>query len=143
MNVLKTLSAFALLLAVTIILPVVHAGDWNQATEFTFSQPVRIPGQVLPAGTYWFELANTDNRHLVQIFREDRTLVATLYSVPQARDRRDTEAAITLANRGETQPQAIVAWFFIGEAEGHQFVYPKQEKQELAHAARTTFVAGD
>jgi hypothetical protein len=143
MNVLKTLSAFALLLAVTIILPVVHAGDWNQATEFTFSQPVRIPGQVLPAGTYWFELANTDNRHLVQIFREDRTLVATLYSVPQARDRRDTEAAITLANRGETQPQAIVAWFFIGEAEGHQFVYPKQEKQELAHAPRTTFVAGD
>jgi hypothetical protein len=143
MNALKTLSALALLLAVTIILPVVRADKWNQATEFTFSQPVQIPGQVLPAGTYWFELANTDNRHLVQIFREDRTLVATLYSVPQVRDRRDTEVAITLANRGEMQPQAIVAWFFIGEAEGHQFVYPKQEKQELAHASRKTFVAGD
>ncbi len=143
MNALKTLSALALLFAVTVILPVVHADEWNQATEFTFSQPVQIPGQVLPAGTYLFELANTDNRHLVQIFRDDRTLVATLYSVPQARDRRNTEIAITLANRGEMQPQAIVAWFFIGEAEGHQFVYPKQEEQELAHAARTTFVAGD
>jgi hypothetical protein len=143
MNALKTFSALALLLAVAVIVPVAHANEWNQATEFTFSQPVQIPGHVLPAGTYLFELANTDNRHLVQIFRHDRTLVATLYSVPQARDRRGTEVAITLANRGEMQPQAIVAWFFIGETEGHQFVYPNQEKQELAHAARTTFVAGD
>ena len=128
---------------VTITLPVVHTDNWNQTTRFPFSQPVQIPGQVLPAGTYRFQLANTDNRHLVQIFREDRTLVATLYSVPRMRDGRGTEVAITLANRGETQPQAIVAWFFVGEAEGHEFVYPKQERQELAHSTHMTFASGD
>jgi hypothetical protein len=143
MNVQKAFYVLGLLLAVTVTLPVVHADDWNQTTRFAFSQPVQIPGHVLPAGTYRFQLANTDNRHLVQIFREDRTLVATLYSIPRARDGRSNEVAITLANRGERQPQAIVAWFFVGEAEGHEFVYPKQERQELAHSSRTTFASGD
>ena len=44
------------LLAFLIVLPAVHADEWNQATLFTFSQPVQIPGRVLPAGTYLFEL---------------------------------------------------------------------------------------
>ena len=86
MNVRNTLFVLGLLLAVIITLPVAHADDWNQTTRFTFSEPVQIPGQVLPAGTYRFQLANTDNRHLVQIFREDRTLVATLHSIPRMRN---------------------------------------------------------
>jgi hypothetical protein len=143
MNVRNSLFALGLLLAVIITLPVAHADDWNQTTRFTFSQPIQIPGQVLPAGTYRFQLANTDNRHLVQIFREDRTLVATLYSIPRMRNGNAAEVAITLADRGKTQPQAIVAWFFVGEVEGHEFVYPKQEKQELVHDSHTTFASGD
>jgi hypothetical protein len=143
MNVRNTLIVLGLLNAVIITLPVAHADDWNQMTRFTFSQPIQIPGQVLPAGTYRFQLANTDNRHLVQIFREDRTLVATLYSIPRTRDGRAAEAAITLADRGKTYPSAIVAWFFVGEVEGHEFVYPKQERQELAHSTRMTFASGD
>jgi hypothetical protein len=143
MNVRNSLFALGLLIAVIIALPVAHADDWNQTTRFTFSQPIQIPGQVLPAGTYRFQLANTDNRHLVQIFREDRTLVATLYSIPRMRNGNAAEVAITLADRGKTQPQAIVAWFFVGEVEGHEFVYPKQEKQELVHSSHTTFASGD
>jgi hypothetical protein len=144
MNLRKKLPVLGLLLAgTTIMLPVVRANDWNQTTRFTFSQPVGIPGQVLPAGTYRFQLAGTNNRHLVQIFREDRTLVATLYSSPRMRDGHGAEVAITLANRGGTQPEAIVAWFFVGEAEGHEFLYPKREKQELAHSTHVTLVTGD
>ena len=143
MKLQKTLSIIALLLAIAIMLPGVHADDWNQATRFTFSQPIQIPGQVLPAGTYRFQLANTDNRHLVQIFREDRTVVAALYSIPRMRDGSASEVAITLADRGETHPSAMVAWFFVGEVEGHEFVYPKQERQELAHSTRMTFASGD
>jgi len=143
MNVRKMLYVLGLLLAVTIMVPTLHADDWNQTTRFTFSQPVRIPGQVLPAGTYRFQLASTNNRHLVQIFREDRTLAATLYSIPRVRQGHGTEVAITLANRGGTQPEAIVAWFFVGEAEGHEFLYPKAEKQELAHSTHVTLVTGD
>jgi hypothetical protein len=142
MNLRKTLSILGLMLTFTIMLPVAHADDWNQTTRFTFNQPVQVPGHVLPAGTYFFQLVG-DNHHLVQIFSEDRTTVAILYSVPRVRYGRRAEVAITLANRGATQPQAIVAWFFVGETEGHEFLYPKQEEQELAHATQKTFVSGD
>ena len=143
MRLRKTLFTLGLMLGFTAMLPAVHADDWNQATRFTFSQPVQIPGRVLSAGTYFFRLADSNDRHLVQIFRENRSLVATLYSVPRVRDRRDVEVAITLANPGKAQPQAIEAWFFAGETEGHQFLYPNQEERELAHASQKTFVSGD
>jgi hypothetical protein len=142
MNLRKTLSVLGLMLTFTIMLPVVHADDWNQATRFTFNQPVQVPGRILPAGTYFFQLVG-ENHHLVQIFNEDRTAVVILYSIPRVRYGRRAEAAITLANRGGTQPQAIVAWFFVGETEGHEFLYPKQEQQELTHATQKTFASGD
>ena len=141
--VIRNFVTVTFLLAFLIVLPVVRADERNQATKFTFSQPVQIPGHVLPAGTYSFQLADTSDRHLVQIFREDRTLVVTLNSVPRERYGRDAEVAITLANRGATKPQAIVAWFFVCETEGHEFLYPKQEAQELAHATQKTFASGD
>jgi hypothetical protein len=31
-----------------------HADATDQSTKLTFSQPVQIPGQVSPAGTYLF-----------------------------------------------------------------------------------------
>jgi|SRR5271156_4020462 len=142
MKLHKMLSITASMLAIAIMLPVVHADDWNQATRFTFTQPVQIPGRVLPAGTYRFQLADNDSRHLVQIFREDRTLVATLYSIPRLRDGRSADAAITLADRGAAQPQAIVAWFFGGETQGHELLYARQGKQALARATQTTFMSG-
>ena len=142
MKLQKALSILGLMLALTIKLPVVHADDWNQTTRFTFSQPVQIPGRVLPPGTYRFQLADSDDRHLVQIFREDRVLVATLYSIPRLRDGRSADAAITLANRGAAQPQAIVAWFFAGAKQGHELLYSRQENQEPARVTQTTFMTG-
>jgi hypothetical protein len=142
MTLRKTLSILALMLALTIMLPVVHADDWNQMTRFTFSQPVQVPGRALPPGTYRFQLADSDDRHLVQTFREHRTLVATFYSIPRLRDGRSADAAITLANRGAAQPQAIVAWFFAGEKQGHELLYSRQENQEPARATQTTFMTG-
>jgi hypothetical protein len=38
MNIRKMLFIAALMLAFTILLPVAHADDWNQATRVTFSQ---------------------------------------------------------------------------------------------------------
>jgi hypothetical protein len=58
------------------------------------------------------------------------------------RDERSADAAITLANRGAAQPQAIVAWYFAGETQGHELLYPRQENQELARATQTTFMSG-
>jgi len=45
-----------------------RADEWSQLTKLTFSEPVEIPGRTLPAGTYWFVLADSDSdRNIVQV----------------------------------------------------------------------------
>jgi hypothetical protein len=48
--------ALSLIFAGAVFLPAARAGEANQKTKLVFSQPVGIPGAVLPAGTYWFIL---------------------------------------------------------------------------------------
>jgi hypothetical protein len=43
------------------IMPAVRADAWDQKTVFTFSAPVEVPGQLLPAGTYVFKLADSSS----------------------------------------------------------------------------------
>jgi hypothetical protein len=67
---------------------VAHADESDQATTVTFNQPVQIPGQLLPAGTYVFKLANRDSvQDAVQILNSDQTHVyATLETIPADRE---------------------------------------------------------
>src|SRR5258708_26439583 len=61
-----------------------HADESDQATTITFNQPIQIPGQVLPAGTYLFKLPNSDSRRdFAQILNSDRThIYTTLQTTP-------------------------------------------------------------
>ena len=144
MNTRNAFSVFALLLAFVIMPLGLRADENDQAIKFTFSEPVQIPGQVLPAGTYWFQLTDISNRAIVRVFAADHvTLVATLSTFRRERPEGNDDVAITLADRGLGQPEAIVAWFYVGDTDGHEFLYPKQEARELAHAMRKTVVTGD
>jgi len=61
-------------LAILIVLPAARADQSNEAIKVTFRQPVQIPGRVLQAGTFWFELPEDINQHyLVRIYNADRT----------------------------------------------------------------------
>ncbi len=144
MNTRKAISTLGLLLALAIILPVARAAEYDQATKLTFNQSVQIPGRVLPAGTYWFVLADTSigNRNIIQIFNSDRsTLYATVNTITADRAQLSDRTAITFAERQSTQPSAIVTWFYPGRQSGHEFVYPKAEQQELAQGKHQTVVA--
>ena len=144
MNTRKAISILGLLLALAIILPAARADEYDQATQLTFSQPVQIPGRVLPAGTYWFVLADTSiaNRNLIHIFNADRsTLYATVSAITAERARSSDHTALTFAERESTQPSAILTWFYPGRAIGHEFVYPTPEEKELASAKHQTVVA--
>jgi hypothetical protein len=144
MNTRKAISILGLLLAFTIILPVARADEYDQATKLTFSQSVQIPGRVLPAGTYWFVLADTSiaNRNIIHIFNSDRsTLYATVSTITADRAQPSDHTAITFAERQSTQPSAIVTWFYPGRQSGHEFVYPKSEERELAQGKHQTVMA--
>jgi hypothetical protein len=144
MNTRKAVGILGFLLAFAVILPVARADEFDQASQLTFNQSVQIPGRVLPAGTYWFVLANTStgNRNVIHIFNSDRsTLYATVNTITAERAQSADHTAFTFAERESTQPSAIVTWFYPGRKTGHEFVYPAQEEKELASAKHQTVVA--
>ena len=143
--VVRNFATIVLLLAFLIVLPSVRADEANQATEVTFSQPVQIPGRVLPAGTYWFVLPENATEHeQVRIYNSDRTILyATLLTVGAERLEPTGKTSFTLAERNSGQPQAIVSWFYPGRLDGHEFLYSKQTQKELAKNKQVTVSAGD
>ena len=143
MNKQKAFITLGLLLAFTIILPVARADEFNQASKITFNHPVQIPGRVLPAGTYWFVLADDfANRNIVQIFNSDRsTLDATVFTNSIESLTTTDNTAITFAEREPMQPETILSWVYPGRTSGHQFVYSTKEAQELAQVNHRTIVA--
>jgi hypothetical protein len=125
------------------MLPVARADEFDQASKLTFSQPVQIPGRVLPAGTYWFVLANSiADRNIIQVFNSDRSMLyATVLTIAAEHPQPFDHTAITFAERGSMQPETMVTWFYPGNPSGHEFVYAKPEKQELARAKQQTIMA--
>jgi hypothetical protein len=136
MNKLQTKMILMASLAAMAVLPVANADEWSQRTVVTFSGPVEIPGQTLPAGTYVFKLANSRaNRHIVQIFNKNENHVfATILAVPSYRQRPSEKTIIRFEERAAGEPQAIKAWFYPHKNYGHEFVYPKTEALALAKA---------
>jgi len=130
------LTAISLLLLGAVLAPNVLADEWNKKTIFTFSEPVQVPGAVLPAGTYVFKLADiVGNRNIVQIFNEEENrLLATILTIPDYRAEASDKTVVTFDERPSNQPQALRSWFYPGDNYGQEFVYPKQKAVELAQA---------
>src|SRR5258708_11308683 len=119
-----------------------HADETNELTRITFSAPVQIPGQVLPAGTYIFEKADpSGDQNLVRIFNADRNvLYATLQTVSAERREPTGDTAITMATPESGGPEMLVKGFYPGELIGHEVMYSKQQEQQIAHATDETVV---
>jgi len=116
------------------LVPRANADAWDRLTKVTFSGSVEIPGQVLPAGTYWFKLLDSPStRNVVQIFNEDRNKIyATLLAIPDYRLKPTDKTVITFAEREANSPPALKAWFYPGDTYGQEFVYPKERAVRLA-----------
>ena len=114
-----------------------QAQTFNKRTTVTFNQPVAVPGQVLPAGTYTFTILDSFGiRNIVQIWNEDKTnLIATILAIPNYRLEPTGETVIEFSERPANQPQALKAWFYPGHGHGIEFVYPKKEAIQIAQAS--------
>jgi hypothetical protein len=111
-----------------------RADEWNKKTVMTFSQPVEIPGQILPAGTYTFVLLDSAaDRHIVQIFSADGSqLITTVLAINNSRLKPTGDTVVKFAERAGDNPEALKAWFYPGDNFGQEFVYPKKRAVELA-----------
>jgi hypothetical protein len=127
-------AVLALTLLGATLAPGAHADEWNKKTVMTFSQPIEIPGQILPAGTYTFVLADSPaDRHIVQIFSADGShIIATVLAINNYRLKPSGDTVVKFAERSGDNPEALKAWFYPGDNFGQEFVYPKQRAIELA-----------
>lgn len=135
-NTLTTKVVFFLCLGMAATLPVARGDEWNQRTVITLREPAEVPGQVLPAGTYIFKLANSrSHRHIVQVFNKDENRVlGTFLAIPSHRAGPAEKPIVRFEERAAGSPQAIKAWFYPGRTIGHEFVYAREEAVELAKA---------
>jgi len=143
MKIHKSYIAIGLIVAFTLFFELAaHAGEDDQATEITFNQSIQVPGQVLPAGTYLFKLANTDDLDVVQIFSSDRThLYATLETIPSDSQQVTNDTTVTLVEQGAGKPDVLLAWFYPGNETGHEFVYSNQLEKQMARDQQQKVVA--
>jgi DNA-binding beta-propeller fold protein YncE len=145
MNNQRKLMILATVLTLLTTLPLARASDQDQATKLTFNKAVQIPGRVLPAGTYWLVLAESNTApNVVQVFNSDRsTLYATILTINAQRSNPADKTTITFADKGSMQPENIVTWFYPGFNTGHEFVYSNSEEKELAQLKQHTVIAAE
>src|ERR1700758_4411337 len=110
MRIHKLYIVFGLMMAVGFFFELTaHADDSNQLTKITFSAPVQIPGQVLPAGTYTFLRASDDDLDLIQILNADRcVLSATVQTVPKEATEPANDTGVTGGDKPSGTPPLLV-----------------------------------
>jgi hypothetical protein len=110
------------------------ADETNKRIEFEFSEPVQIPGHVLAAGKYVFELMDGPvDRNTVEVFKNSDgkdSLVAILFAIPDYTAVAPDKPTIRFEERSSGSPEAIHSWFYPGEQTGWEFIYPKGQSLE-------------
>ncbi len=132
------ISLFAVTLLGATVLPSAQADTWNKKTVVTFSQAVEVPGEILPAGTYTFQLLDSQSdRHIVQIFNADGSqILATILAINNYRLQSTGDTVMKFSERPGDSPEALRAWFYPGDNFGQEFVYPKPRAIVLAQTAK-------
>jgi len=142
-NKVALLIAFAIA-SVLFLEVAAHAEEADQSTKITFSQPIEIPGKILPAGTYLFKLADPNDLDVVRIFNAGGTrLYATLQTITAERPKPTGDTVVVLAEQPEGRPETLLKWFYPGNTSGHELVYSKQEEQQLAQDQKQTVRAAE
>jgi len=112
-----------------------NADAWNKKTFFTLSRGVELPGgMVLSPGRYTFRLADTWDRHIVQVLTSDeKQLLASVMTIT-APNRLDAAEKSELTF-GESSPGVappVKYWYYPGEYAGREFLYPKSQLERIA-----------
>jgi hypothetical protein len=149
MKLFRTVAtAFSLAALFALVTPAAMADDWNKETVVTISGPIEVPGvgqHILPAGTYVFKILDSlSDRHIVQIFNQNKTHVfTTILAIPNYRLQATDKTVITFRERPAGEPEALRAWFYPGMQWGEEFVYAKPRAAQLAKETNERVLATD
>ena len=118
--------------------PVMKADDYDKKTIVKIDQPTEAPGIILQPGTYVIKLLNSSsNRHIAEIMNERMNhLYALSFTVAAERvgplTDKQNKQVLTFYEGKNGQPQAMRKWFWPGDTNGQEFLYPKDQAAKIA-----------
>lgn len=114
--------------------PGAFADQYNKRTDITITEPIEVPGAVLQPGTYTFKLLDEPaDRHIVQITSKDgKTTYAVAFTAAARRLQPTPKPMLTFYETKNGGPNAVDKWFWPGEMDGQQFLYPHKQAQQIA-----------
>jgi hypothetical protein len=133
--------AAAMLLTLSTTPALAQGQPLDSRTEFTFNQPVELPGITLPPGTYIFRFVDgTTGRKVMQVQAKDASskTYGMFLTINAQRPRPSDDAELRFLETPAGQPAAVKTWWYPGNTIGREFIYPKSQARRLAQATHTT-----
>jgi hypothetical protein len=138
---LTTITCAAAMLMTMSAMPTFAQGQpLDSRTEFTFNQPVELPGVTLPPGTYVFRFIDaTTGRKVMQVQAKDASSknYGMFLTINAQRPRPSDDAELRFLETPAGQPAAVKTWWYPGNTIGREFIYPKSQARRLAQATNT------
>src|SRR5215813_5155561 len=140
-------------LAVLLVLPLAtsipadaQSYEWAKKSVITLQDLSEVPGMVLEPGTYVLKADEngTSPRTVVQLLNRDESQILTSFlAVPDNRLRPETDVVVTFFSGVTEGPRPIQTWFYPGEMNGYEFVYPRPRAKEIAKTTDDHVIASD
>ena len=111
--------------ALALVAVAAHAWGFSHENKLKFTRPVALPGIVLPAGTYSFDVASPTALDVVVVRSGDRGKVFYMgFTRTVSRPKHmSAQTPIALGEAAANEPPPIAAWYEIGDTTGHEFIY--------------------
>jgi hypothetical protein len=121
----------------------VYSDGWNKKSTLVTTERVEFPGIILEPGNYTIKLEEASSRrNIVQVLAGDGKLLARLIAVPDYRTH-EGDAVFTYHQIRASGPKVIRSWYYPGDLNGLEFVYPIERAKEIARATETHVMASN
>lgn len=89
-------------------------------------------------------LNSSSNRHIAEIMNEKMDhLYALTFTVAAEKIKPSGKTVLTFYEGSKDRPQAIRRWFWPGDTDGQEFVYPKNQSEEISARTKERVPEGD
>ena len=111
--------------ALTCVAAAAQAWGFSHENKVKFSRPVALPGVVLEAGTYSFDVVSPTALDVVVVRSANRDKLYYMgFTRTVSRPRHmSSQTPVAFGEAAANEAPPIAAWYEIGNSTGHEFIY--------------------
>src|SRR6185436_11129682 len=120
--------------------------QWFKKSVITLTDISEVPGMVVEPGTYVLKAdeQSSFSRTTIELLNQDETqTLATFVAVADHRQRPNYDTLFTYFPGVTNGPKPIQTWFYPGDMNGYEFVYPKTRAKEIAQVTEDHVMASE